>query len=40
MSFSNLKEKFIVDLYDERFDNNNEICGKIDKALECKSYIY
>jgi len=36
---NNLKEKFIVDLYDERFDTNNEICGKIDKALECKSYI-
>lgn len=36
---NHLRDKFIVDLYDEKFDTNNEICEKIDKALECKSYI-
>ena len=36
---NHLRDKFIVDLYDEKFDTNNEICEKIDEALECKSYI-
>lgn len=34
-----LKEHFIVDLYDEKFDAESNICKEIDKALENKNYI-
>lgn len=34
-----LKERFIVDLYDEKFDIESDVCKKIDKALESKDYI-
>lgn len=36
---TNLEERFIVDLYEDKFDNKNEICEKIDTAFDSKSYI-
>ena len=36
---SNIKERFIIDLYEDKFDNKNEICEKIDMAFYSKSYI-
>ena len=35
----NIKDRFIIDLYEDKFDNENEICEKIDMALESKSYV-
>lgn len=34
-----LKEKFIVDLYEEKFDLKSEVCRKIDEALDKKFFI-
>lgn len=34
-----LKEKFIVDLYEEKFDFKSEVCRKIDEALDKKFFI-
>ena len=34
-----LKQRFIVDLYDEKFDIESDVCKEIDKALESKDYI-
>ncbi|MEN8076135.1 HTH domain-containing protein [Clostridioides difficile] len=34
-----LKERFIVDLYEEKFDTQSNICKAIDKALDNKSFI-
>ena len=36
---SKFKERFIVDLYEEKFDTKNEICKEIDKALDNKCFI-
>ena len=36
---SNIKERFIIDLYEDKFDNKNKICEKIDMAFYSKSYI-
>lgn len=36
---SNIKDRFIIDLYEDKFDNENEICKNIDIALDSKSYI-
>ena len=36
---SNLRERFIIDLYEEEFDTKNEICKEIDKSLDNKSFI-
>ncbi len=34
-----LKERFIVDLYEEKFDANSKVRNEIDKALDSKSFI-
>lgn len=34
-----LQERFIVDLYKEKFDSESEVCKKIDKALDNKTFI-
>ena len=34
-----LKERFIVDLYEEKFDTKSEICQGIDEALDNKRFI-
>ena len=34
-----LKERFIVDLYEEKFDTKSEICKEIDEALDNKCFI-
>lgn len=34
-----LKDRFIVDLYEEKFDTKSEICKEIDKALDNKCFI-
>ena len=34
-----LQERFIVDLYEEKFDSESEVCKKIDKALDNKTFI-
>ena len=34
-----LKDRFIVDLYEEKFDTKSEICKEIDKALDNKYFI-
>lgn len=34
-----LKERFIVDLYEDKFDANSKVCNEIDKALDSKSFI-
>ena len=34
-----LKERFIVDLYEEKFDTKSEICQGIDEALDNKLFI-
>lgn len=36
---SNLRERFIIDLYEEEFDTKNEICKEIDRCLDNKSFI-
>lgn len=36
---SNIKDRFIIDLYEDKFDNESEICKNIDIALDSKSYI-
>ena len=36
---SKFKERFIVDLYEEKFDTKSEICKKIDTALDSKYFI-
>ena len=36
---SDIKERFIVDLYEDKFDTKNEICEKIDIAFDNKSFI-
>lgn len=36
---SNLRERFIIDLYEEEFDTKNEICKEIDRSLDNKSFI-
>ena len=36
---SNIKDRFIIDLYEDKFDNENEVCQNIDIALDSKSYI-
>lgn len=36
---SNLRQRFIIDLYEEEFDTKNEICKEIDKSLDNKSFI-
>ena len=35
----NLKERFIVDLYENKFDIRNKVCKEIDKSLDNKSFI-
>ena len=35
----NLNDRFIVDLFDEKFDSHKEICDEINNALEDKSVI-
>ena len=35
----NIREQFIVDLYDEKIDTESDVCKEIDKALESKNYI-
>ena len=35
----NLKERFIVDLYENKFDTRNKVCKEIDKSLDNKSFI-
>ena len=37
---SDIKERFIVDLYEDKFDTKNEICEKIDTAFDNKSFIH
>lgn len=34
-----LKDRFIIDLYKEKFDTKSEICNEIDKALDNKCFI-
>lgn len=36
---SNLRQRFIIDLYEEEFDTKNEICKEIDRSLDNKSFI-
>ena len=36
---SNIKDRFIIDLYEDKFDNESEICKNIDIALDSKLYI-
>lgn len=33
------QERFVVDLYDEKFDIKNKICEEIDKAMDNKTFI-
>ncbi len=35
----NLRERFIIDLYEEEFDTKNGICKEIDRSLDNKSFI-
>ncbi len=37
--FSKLKDRFIIDLYEEKFDVKSKVCREIDKALESKSFL-
>ena len=37
--FINLKDRFIIDLYEEKFDVKSKVCREIDKALESKSFL-
>ena len=37
--FSKLKDRFIIDLYEEKFDGQSTVCREIDKALESKSFL-
>lgn len=34
-----LKDRFIVDLYEEKFDIKSKVCGEIDKALDSTSFL-
>lgn len=34
-----LKDRFIIDLYEEKFDIKSKICKEIDKALDSKSFL-
>ncbi len=34
-----LKDRFIIDLYEEKFDVKSKVCREIDKALESKSFL-
>ena len=36
---SNLRERFIIDLYEEEFDTKDKICKEIDRSLDNKSFI-
>ena len=36
---SNIEERFIIDLYEDKFDTENEICKKINIAFDKKSFI-
>ena len=36
---SNIEKRFIIDLYEDKFDIENEICEKINIAFEKKSFI-
>ena len=35
----NLKERFVVDLFEEKIDSNNIVCEEINKAIDNKSFI-
>lgn len=34
-----LKDRFVVDLYEEKFDTKSNVCKDIDRALDSKSFI-
>ncbi len=36
---SNIKERFIMDLYEDKFDSKSTICQEIDKSLDNKSFV-
>ena len=36
---NNIEERFVIDLYDDKFDTKNGICQEIDTALDNKSFI-
>lgn len=35
----NIKDRFIIDLYEDKFDTKSDICKEIDNALNNKSFI-
>lgn len=35
----NIKDRFIIDLYEDKFDTKSDICKEIDSALNNKSFI-
>lgn len=36
---NNIKERFIMDLYEDKFDSKSTICKEIDKSLDNKSFV-
>ncbi len=35
----NLEQRFVMDLFEEKFDSNNIVCKEINKAIDNKSFI-